>query len=97
MLITVLIIVLIVFLLLCSIVANQIAIRLRGVSNTVPATQTIPPILQHATFGFLILAVIGAVILRFAPPLGNLVTVALTLIYIIQLVFRIAHLLKQSH
>ncbi|MFT8409964.1 MAG: hypothetical protein ABF743_13300 [Schleiferilactobacillus perolens] len=97
MLITVLIIVLIVFLLLCSIVANQIAIRLRGVSNAVLATQTIPPILQHATFGFLILAVIGAVILRFAPPLGNLVTVALTLIYIIQLVFRIAHLLKQSH
>ncbi|MCI1892834.1 MAG: hypothetical protein LKI92_11970 [Schleiferilactobacillus harbinensis] len=97
MLITVLIIVLIVFLLLCSIVANQIAIRLRSVSNAVPATQTIPPILQHATFGFLILAVIGAVILRFAPPFGNLVTVALTLIYIIQLVFRIAHLLKQSH
>lgn len=93
MLVTIAVIVLLVFLLLCAMVARVISVRLSG-SNQAPLP-AIGRVLKPAPLLFLVIAVLGALLLTAAPAPWSLITVGLTLIYTLWLVFRLAAILKK--
>lgn len=84
------IIILLILLVLLSIIA-----RLMTTTPDSAMLRAIIPALRRATMILLFIALVGAVILLNAPLMWNLVTVALTLLYMLALIFHLARLLKK--
>ncbi|WP_063515144.1 hypothetical protein [Schleiferilactobacillus harbinensis] len=89
------IIILLILLVLLSIIARLIVVRLLTTTPDSAMLRAIIPALRRATMILLFIALVGAMILLNAPLMWNLVTVALTLLYMLALIFHLARLLKK--